>query len=834
VTDRPAPVARLLEQVSALDRAYSTGHHGRWSASRRAELVDAALCGLFDSIGPPEGVALVALGGYGRGELAPRSDVDLLLLHRGGEPEELAALAERLLYPLWDAGFAVGHGVRTAAECVALAAERLDATTAMLDGRWLAGDEVVWDETHRALVDGLREEPRAFAERLRVDAQARAERFGHVSHLLEPDLKEGGGGLRDAQALGWIAIALGEEPGARSTDTTDAPGALDALGLERSAERRAVNDAYEFLLRVRSALHLETGRRSDRLLLEQQPGIARWMGFADEPGLPAVDGLMRQVFEHARQIEHVRMSVFDRYLRGGSEARAVEATPEGVLLTLAEVARERGVVPPQTLDAIEAARIPEPIAWTDAVRDAFLGLLREGAAGAEMLEVLDRVDLLRRYVPEWALVRCRPQRDPYHRFPVDVHLLRTFAGLAGLLDDPGSDAVSAEAVGLVRDRDGVLLGALLHDIGKTGEGGHVAVGREMAARALGRMRLPTATRDLAHFMVSEHLLLPDTATRRDLEDDDLVHDVASRVGDPEHLAALYLLAVADARATGPAAWTPWRATLIRELVAKVERVLERGEAGPETAVRLAERADALRSLLPDLSEDDLQRFLLRMPRSYLLTVPLEQIAKHVPLIERPLAALDVRTLAGEGARPETHRLTVVAADRPGLLSLIAGALSLTGLSILTAQVFTTEDGAALDVFEVEGAFEAEISEERWREFRTTLRKAIEGRLALDHRVEAKRRYYPPPRHEIPVEVEVHPDASDFFTVVEVGASDRIGLLYDITRTFAELRLDVHLAKVATYGARVVDAFYVRDVLGRKLDAEQAGELERALRARLGS
>jgi [protein-PII] uridylyltransferase len=415
---------------------------------------------------------------------------------------------------------------------------------------------------------------------------------------------------------------------------------------------------------------------------------------------------------------------------------------------------------------------------------------------------------------------------------VDVHLLRTFANVAALLEEPGEDGVAAEAAALVSDRDGVLLGALFHDVGKTGEGGHVAVGREVAARALGRMRLPSSTRELAQFMVSEHLLLPDTATRRDLEDDDLVLDVASRVGDPERLAALYLLAVGDAGATGPAAWTPWRATLIRELVAKVERVLERGEAGPETAVRLTERADALRSLLPDVAEEDLRGFLARMPRTYVLTLRPEQIAEHHAIVAPPPGALEVRTLAGPGARPGTHALTVVAADRPGLLSLIAGALSLAGLSILSAQVFTTEDGTAVDVFEVEGAFEPEIGEQRWREFRTTLRKAIEGRLALDHRVEAKRRHYPPSRHEVPLRVEVHGDASDFFTVVEVGASDRIGLLYDITRTFAELRLDVHLAKVATYGARVVDAFYVRDALGRKLDAEQTEELERALRARL--
>ncbi len=815
---RPAAVARLLEELGALDRAYSRGHHGRWSAARRAELVDGCLRDLFEDLPSPAGVALVALGGYGRGRLAPASDVDLLLVHDGVAPEVVAALAERLWYPLWDAGMRVGHAVRTPRECEEVAAERIDVATAMLDGRALSGDLAPWAEALARVLAPIRSDPRTFAASLHADAEERGERHGAVSSLLEPNLKEGAGGLRDVHVLGWLGTALGRS--------------LEEQGLLRDVERRAVEEAEEFLERVRAALHLETGRATDRLLLEQQPPIARWLGFVEEPDLRAVDGLMRQVFEHARQVEHVRSSALRRYLSGEPHPRPVEPTPQGVLRALVELAEEGGVPSPATLDAIEAVGIPDEVEWTDGVRHGFLALLRAGEEGARMLEVLDRLGLLHRYLPEWAPVRCRPQRDPYHRFPVDVHLLRSLVEVSRLLELPGDEPMAAEAVAAVTDRDGVLLGALLHDIGKVGKRNHVAVGRDIAARMLGRMRLPDATRGLAAFMVAEHLLLPDTATRRDLEDPDLVLEVATRVGDPERLAALYLLAIADGQATGPLAWTPWRATLVRELVAKVQHVLERGEVGADTAARLSERADALRALLPDVPEDALRRFLLRMPRSYVLTVPPERVAEHHAIVAPPLGTLEVRTQAAPGARPGTYVLTVVAADRPGLLSLIAGAVALAGLSILSAHVFTTEDGTAVDVFEVEGAFETEVGEERWRELRSTLRGAIEGRVELEHRVEVKRRHYPPTRHAVPVEVEVHADVSDFFTVVEVEASDRIGLLHDITRTFADLHLDVHLAKVATYGARVVDAFYVRDALGRKLDDEQVAELERALRARL--
>jgi [protein-PII] uridylyltransferase len=469
--------------------------------------------------------------------------------------------------------------------------------------------------------------------------------------------------------------------------------------------------------------------------------------------------------------------------------------------------------------------------WDEEVRDAFLELLRAG--DARPFETLDGLGLLSRYLPAWAAVRARPQRDPYHRFPVDVHLLETLAGVSRLLEDPGEDAVAAGAVAAIAHRDAVLLGALLHDIGKTGGGDHVRVGAEIAASTLDRMGLPSITRDLALFMATEHLLLPDTATRRDLEDDDLVHGVAARIGDPERLAALYLLAVADARATGPLAWTQWRATLIRELVAKVERVLERGEVGAGTAERLAERAEAIRTALEGADPAAIERFILRMPRGYVLTTPPRRVAREFPLIEPAIGTQEVRTLAVPGSRLGTHELTVVVRDRPGLLSMIAGALSLANLSILSAQVFTTEDAVAVDLFEVEGAFEAEIAEQRWRAFRSTLRRAIDGRLALERGVREKRAHYPAPRREVPVRVEVDNDASDFFTVIEVGAADRIGLLFDITSAFAASKVDVHLAKVATYGERVVDAFYVRDALGRKLeDPDQVAELERALVARL--
>jgi [protein-PII] uridylyltransferase len=820
-TGTGAILSRLRDDLEALDRAYSAGHHGLWSARRRADLVDAALAEVFSAAVPPGArAALAALGGYGRGALAPRSDVDLLLIHDGSAPEDVDGFASSFLYPLWDAGLSIGHAVRTPAEAEASAEERLDTLTATLDARLVAGDRDLFTRATERVLRRVRQDPADFAVRLGEAASERRQRYGSAAELLEPNLKEGGGGLRDVASLGWLATALGRS--------------LEEDGLLGARERAALEAAEEFLTRVRSALHLETGKRTDRLVLDQQPSVARAMGFADEPRLLAEDGLMRALFEHARAVDYLTEEILiaRRRPRDASGSAELGDVTE-VLRSFVEPDGEPRSPTSAELESVKAIDLPGDLPWTEETREAFLAILRaDGASRA--LGTLDRLGILGALLPAWRDVRCRPQRDPYHRSTVDVHLRSTLEGVRSILFDlSGDDRMIAEAAGQIADRDAVLLGALLHDIGKNGGGAHVPVGARLAGDALDRMRLPARTRELAHFMVEHHLLLPDTATRRDLGDDELILDVASKVGTPERLAALYLLSVADAAATGPAAATEWRRTLVRELVAKVQRVFERGEMGEEVAERLTGRVNDIRDLLVAERPEEVDRFVLRMPRGYFLTVDPARAARHFPVVAPPLGSQEVRTSTWEGARPGTYELLVAATDRPGLLSWVAGCLTLEGLSILTAQVFTTEDGTAVDLFEVQGVYEPKVREETWREFRGTLRKAIEGRTSLDHRVGDKRRHYPEPRRAIPVTVSVDNDASDFFTVIEVGAADRIGLLYDVTRTLAELELDVHLAKIATFADRVIDAFYVRDGQGRKIEEPgPIAEIEATLRERL--
>jgi [protein-PII] uridylyltransferase len=781
------------------------------------------------SAGLPEGVAVVAVGGYGRGSLAPGSDIDLMVLHDHRRAAAVRQAAEQLFYPFWDAGLPLGHAVRTVRDCVAGARERLDTACSLLDARVLWGERRLADELARRLATTLLRDPAGLLRRLADDAEARHAAHPACTTDLEPDLKDGAGGLRDLHAVDW-----GGRPFAGDRE------GLVAAGLLRRREAAALGDAEEFLVRLRSALHLETRRRSDRLYRELQPALAEAFGFEATTGLEAPDALMRHLFEHARHVALVREVFLERALDArksgaGTDAAPAEASVEGAMRAFAGAAERGEGLDPAVLDSIESADLgAAPPRWSFGTRDAFLSILAAGQRGARALEAMDRIGLLSRFLPEWEPVRCRPQRDPYHRFTVDVHLLRTAAQAADLLRGEGADPLLARAAGLVRDRAALLLGAFLHDIGKTGRGGHVGEGKRIAGSALERMGVADSTRDLVLFLVAEHLLLSETAIRRDLTDENLVLDVAARVRDPERLAMLFLLTAADAAATGPQAWTPWRQALIRELTAKAEHVLERGEMGAGRAEVLEERLAAVRRLLEKEDPHAVEAYVARLPRPYLLAVMPETVAGHFDMVVPPLGAAEVRTAAVEGDRPGTHDVTVVARDRPGLLASIAGAVALVGLNILSARAFTTEDGVAIDLFTVEPTFPGqEVEEHRWRQMRAALRKALEGRISLDHSVREKRRHYRRPAGGVPVEVHVDNEASDFATVVDVSAPDRIGLLFDLARTFHELALDVHLAKVATYGSRVVDAFYVRELSGGKVEApRRRREIEAAVVARL--
>ena len=719
-----------------------------------------------------EGLALVAVGALGRRDPAPGSDLDLVLVH-DGRPD-IAAIADEVWYPVWDTGVGLDHSVRTVDEAVAVARGDLKAALGLLDARHVAGDEALSASLIAATRAAWRVTAPARLVELRAFVEERARTFGEVAFLLEPDLKEGRGGLRDVHALHAAAIA----------QVADQPG-------------EAVRSSYDVLLDVRGELHRRTagvGRRTvDRLVMQEQDAVAAALGYDD------ADALMGAVSSAARTIAFASDAVWRRVAAPAPKRRllgrrtvpvverrplaedVVEQAGEVVLardaaprqdpelvLRVAEAAARHGLpIAPHTLTRLLAECPPLPEPWPPSALDTFVGVLAAGPGAVPVLEALDQVGLLTRLLPEWETVRSKPQRNSYHRFTVDRHLVEAAAAAAGLTRR-------------VARPDLLLLGALLHDIGKGLPGDHTEVGMQVVAELAPRLGLPPEDVEVLVAMVRHHLLLPDVATRRDLDDPATAQAVADAVGSSEVLELLHALTEADAAATGPAAWSAWKAQLIGDLVARTGALL-RGHV-PEARTSLSERQEAL--------------------------------------VTAGVLALDV----------DDDEVTVVAPDRPGLLSLAAGVLALHKLDVRSAAAFS-RGTTAVSVFRVSPRFGGLPD---WALVRDDLRRAVEGVLPLEERLAAREAAYARgPSLAAPPRVHLVDDASESSTVVEVRAPDALGVLRRITAALDGCGLDVRSAHISTLGADVVDAFYVVGPDGAKLtDPSLRTKVEAAVLAAL--
>lgn len=824
--------ARLRDARAAVTVDVSL--RGRAFGAALADALDDALRDAFAALPQREGVALVALGSYGRRELCPGSDVDVLLLHtlKGRRSiDTVRAMTEQLWYPLWDAGFVTGHGARTVKDSVALADSDLDALTALIEVRHLVGSAELTDELERKVRELAARRRDRMLRALADAAEVRRLRPGPIAEMLEPDLKEGSGGLRDIQSLGWAGWAFGTPGG---TDALIARGYLTAPDLQR------IDGGRELLLDLRVALQRVTTARSDRLALQEHDAVAAMLDFTD------ADALVRDLSMVSRDVSWTCADVWRRVrdlLAGpsGRGARADTPLAEGVWLRDGRVhvdANDDGTVPPlRVLEAASAAaehdapfdrtsltllRAITPPTWDVWQRAAFLRLLRTGENAVQVFEALDHEGVLVELLPEWAHVRSRPQRNAYHRFTVDRHLLEAVAECARLLDagdtrDRTANDVDVVVVRALRRPELLLLGALLHDIAKGLPGDHSDVGAQTASDIARRIGLDSEGREILVWLVRNHLLMAEVATRRDLADASVADNVAAAcAGDAERLRLLYLLTIGDSRATGPAAWSPSKASLVRDLFVKAAAAIERGEARALVADRqqvLAER----------LGEERAGALLGRLPESYVLAFGPDEICMHEELLSR-VPAIRVEH------HDEHVRVTVVAGDRPGLLATLAGALTLCGLDVLEANLFGTTDGCALDVFRAADPY-GRVDDDGAR-VASTIEQALAGELDLAARVDQRRQAYSfGTAAPGPVHVNVDTDASDTDTVVEVHTEDEVGLLYRLASAFAELGLDVRVAKVATLGTRVVDVFYVRDQSGNKVDEPDAVEALRAALAK---
>ncbi|WP_330287519.1 [protein-PII] uridylyltransferase [Streptomyces sp. NBC_00576] len=776
-----------------------------------AELTDEWLSGLFTAAAEGlRGVSLVAVGGYGRGELSPRSDLDLLLLHDGSDSAGVAALADRLWYPVWDLGLALDHSVRTQSEARKVSGEDLKVQLGLLDARHLAGDlGLTAGLRTTVLADWRNQAPKRLPELQELCAE-RAERQGELQYLLEPDLKEARGGLRDATALRAVAASW----------LADAP-------------REGLDDARRRLLDVRDALHLTTGRATDRLALQEQDQVAAELGLLD------ADTLLRQVYEAARVVSYasdVTWREVGRVLRsravrprlramlgGGKPAPERSPLAEGVVEQDGEVVLARAARPdrdpvlplraaaaaaqaglPLSLHAVRrmaAAARPLPTPWPAEAREQLVTLLGSGRPTIEVWEALEAEGLITHLLPDWERVRCRPQRNAVHIWTVDRHLIET--------------AVRAsEFTRRVSRPDLLLVSALLHDIGKGWPGDHSVAGEIIAKDVAARIGFDRADVAVLATLVRHHLLLVDTATRRDLEDPATVRSVAEAVGTQSTLELLHALTESDALATGPAAWSTWRGSLVADLVKRVAAMLS-GDAPeePEAAAPTAEQErlaiEAFRTGGPVLS--------LRAQTE----PPAEASAEESP------------TPAAGEPEPLGVELLIAVPDQPGVLPAVAGVLAMHRLTVRTAELRTLDlpDGVEGAVLLLDWRVAAEYgSLPQAARLRADLVRALDGSLDIAGRLAERDAAYPRRRGVVapPARVTVHPAASRLATVIEVRAQDAPGLLHRIGRALDDAGVRVRSMHVSTLGSNAVDAFYVTTGGGAPLPGGEASTVARKL------
>lgn len=777
-------------------RAVLTGGSGPPGVARRTELVAATDAWLTGLLGPEEDLALLAVGGLGRGELAPGSDLDLVLLHRGRRTDAaVAAAADRVWYAVWDAGLRLDHSVRTVAQSREVAAGDLRAALGLLDARHIAGDATLTMELRTSsLADWRSAAPRRLPE-LRASCEERGRSAGELAFLLEPDLKEARGGLRDVVALRAVA----------ATWLADWPHEL-------------ARSAIPTLLNVRDALHRVTGRATDRLLLQDQDAVAALAEASN------ADALMRRVSEAAREVSYAgdvtwrkverelasRRKPSRRWLRTAPSPVPVEVLDAGVvayegevhlsadarprldpvlLLRAAAAAAQAGLpLSPYAVDrlAAEGARLTAP--WPLEARQALIRLLGAGHSAISVIEALDRKRLVEGLIHDWGRLRSRPQRNALHRWTVDRHSLEAAAEAAALTRD-------------VRRPDLLLVATLLHDIGKGWPGDHVVTGRLAAREAATRMGFPAADVEMIVLLVGHHLLLPETATRRDLDDPATVAGVVEALGSGEALALLYALTEADARATGPTAWTPWRARLVSDLVRRTRGALAGAAPGPR------QPAGAPPGLAPDVDG-------------------LLSAAEPV-----------VSVVRGDDHAYRAWTVTVVRPDRPGLLATIAGVLAVHRLDVRGVRGHG-RDGWAVSIVEAlphaGAALEPAVVLDG-------LRRALDGEPAVVARELAsaleRRDAAAPPRRGVvvaPAKVLLAPEASSRATVLEVYAHDRPGLLHTVARAIAGAGVSASSVVVDTLGAEAVDVFYLVGETGSPLAQDQAERVASAVRSVLAA
>jgi len=789
-------------------------------------------------------LAVVARGGYGRGELNPQSDIDLLFLHDYKPGPFVEVVTESILHALWDVGLTVGHVVRNIRETVRAANEDLKEKTAILDARPLAGDDKLYAALDKAMVEEVlnRNQHKFFAAKLK-ESRERHHHYGDSIYLLEPHVKEGEGGLRDLHTALWLA---------KVKYKVHSLSELVQKAVISESELNDVLRAQDFLMRVRNSLHFLSRRHHDQLTFEYQEQIAPLLGFgADGPGAAAA--LMRTYYAQAAAIHRFSEGLIARVTEDPASGRFTRRPGgrqirPGVLIqgrVLAIGEKDFFVRAPLNLITIFADCQAHGVELSGSayqqVRDnlyliddafrrdprtgmALMGILSGRHRVAETLEAMHRAGVLGAVVPEFGNLYARVLHDLYHIYTVDRHSLAAVRELESLRagEFKDSNALLTEVAREVTALPLIFLALLLHDIGKGHGHDHHERGALLTAEVSRRLGLDGEEVDLVVFLVRNHLMMSQVAQKGDVEDERTVDEFARTVGSIDRLKALYLLTFADMRAVAPNVYNNWRDMLLSDLYMRALKLLEQGNReAVDPARRLALVKSAVRERLGAAGAPpaELAAFLELMPERYFLTAPESDIPAHFELMcafrERPLVCRHRHF-----PDLEFSEFIVVTRDQPGLFSKIAGVLTANNLNILSARITTRTDGVALDVFRVShGGGGLAMEEERWLRVERDLEAVLEGRREIETLVAEAQRTRVGGRkfvRRVPTEVTIDNRSSEQFTVVDVFTQDRVGLLFAITHTLFKLGMVIHLARISTNADQALDVFYISDREGRKV------------------
>ncbi len=792
-----------------------------------------------------ERLTLIAVGGYGRGEMAPFSDVDIAFLTPWKQTGWTEQVIESMLYTLWDLGLKVGHSSRSIDEMIRMAKGDLTIRTALLEARYVWGDQPLYDEASaRFQAEVVAGTARSFVTEKLAERDARHKRMGDSRYVVEPNLKEGKGGLRDLHTLFWIG---------KYVHRVQTVAELVDKGLLTAPELRQFQKAEDFLWAVRCHLHIVTGRPEDRLTFDVQTEIARRMRYADRPGRSAVERFMQHYFLTAKQVGDLT-GVFLAHLDDSMASKGRRFTLAGFMRAPRKLSgfvldRGRLALPADDWFRADPVRLIEIFALADdhrleihpqamraANRDArlidakirndpranalFMAVLTSKRDPETVLRWMNEASVFGRFVPDFGRVVAQMQFDMYHHYTVDEHSIRAIGLLARIErgdlreDHPLATVIVDQLV----SRRVLFVAVLLHDIAKGRGGDHSILGAEVAMRLCPRFGLSAAETETVAWLVAKHLLMSATAFKRDLSDYKTIMDFVEAVQSPERLRLLLALTVVDIRAVGPGVWNGWKRQLLGDLYEAAEEVLRLGHKQSGRSEKIAAKQAALGTAL-GWEAARFETYRKRYPESYWIAEPDDILLRNAHIVseagDKPLS-VSAEVYPARGAT----LLTVLTVDHPGLFYRLAGAIHLAGASIIDARIHTTRDGMALDNFLVQDPFGRPFDEAaRLKRLVGGVEDGLTRRANLDERLIA--RPLARTRAEafaIQPNVLIDNKASNRYTVIEVNARDRPALLAALAYALFQSKATIHSAHIATYGERAVDTFYVTDLIGDKIEA----------------